>query len=135
MRSMKSTHAAAGKDVLKSILRHTRDHILPDLEHLNLEPELIMQARALLIRSLLTLAASAKATSNDNISPSAPVSDHALELFETLLRSPASKDWQKAMGAAIAVMVHIHISTLLMNVLKSIPAATERRLDFGHQAA
>jgi hypothetical protein len=89
----------------RGIIHLARDRILADLPHLTVNAELITSIRSLLVCVLLGIAATARGNTPDHTSPSAPASDHALELLESLLRSPMTKDWKSAFSAAVELLV------------------------------
>jgi hypothetical protein len=114
--------------VCRGILHLTRDRVFVELGRLTtLNPDLITSIRSSLVRLLLGITATGTVNNPDNTSPSAPSSDHALEMLESLLRSPMSKDWKSAFTTAVELLVspsclnHLH-------VLMSPQASSTRKL-------
>jgi hypothetical protein len=110
--------------VCRGILQLSRDQVFAQIGHLStLDADMAASIRSSLVRLLLGIAATGKVSNPDNTSPSAPASDHALEILESLLRPPMSKDWKGAFTTAIELLVSLSFSSYL-HILTSPQAST-----------
>lgn len=117
-----------GMLVCRGLLQLSRDRVFAEVGHLvALSPDTLASIRSSLVRLLLGIAATGKVNNPDNTSPSAPASDHALEILESLLRPPMSKDWKSAFTTAVELLVSSHFS-LHPNILIFPRASATRNL-------